>query len=115
MSSDSNPAFQRLFFKSLQVCLGELFQARLGELSSGQEAVLGAWFPRQGDLLTTSLLDRLHRPSRGVLSQHVRVLGFVLCFYVCVSHYLGEEAELQKRHSETSLFARVEELLREKN
>ncbi|KAG7281741.1 hypothetical protein CRUP_028055 [Coryphaenoides rupestris] len=89
MSSDSNPTFQRLFFKSLQVCLGELFQARLGELSFGQEA-LGTWFP------STSLLDRLHRPSRGVLSQH-------------------EETALEKRNSETSLFTRVEELLREKS
>ncbi|CAL8351040.1 unnamed protein product [Lota lota] len=46
MNSDSSPAFQRLFFKSLQVCLGELFQARL---SSEQDAVLGAWFPCQSD------------------------------------------------------------------
>ncbi|CAL8361243.1 unnamed protein product [Merluccius merluccius] len=58
--------------------------------------------------------------------------GFSLLLLHCLSHvsigdmssdsnpafqrlFFKEEAELQKRHSETSLFARVEELLREKN
>ncbi|KAJ3590432.1 hypothetical protein NHX12_008383 [Muraenolepis orangiensis] len=94
MSSDSSPAFQRHFFKSLQVCLGELFEARLGKLSLGQDAVLGAPFPQQGDSPTTPLLDTLHRPGGGVLSQR---------------------EELEKRHSEASLFTRVEELLQEKS
>ncbi|XP_078140393.1 uncharacterized protein LOC144539411 [Centroberyx gerrardi] len=120
MSCDSSPAFQRLLFKVqtntlcvceslkvLQACLGELFQARLGVLPSGQEPKLSAWFPGQGgppwDLHGTpagshaaSLLDRLHRPSRGLLS-HDEVEG------------------LQKKHREMSLFSRVEGLLKERS
>ncbi|KAM4627455.1 uncharacterized protein ACJ7VT_002401 isoform 1-T1 [Polymixia lowei] len=106
MSSDSSPAFQRLFFKTLQGCLGELFQARLGVLSSGQEVTLGACFPGQGDppwdvhgtladWHATSLLDRLQTPSR-VISQ-------------------DEVGVLQKKHSDTSLFSRVEGLLRDRS
>ncbi|XP_030237257.1 uncharacterized protein LOC115561364 isoform X2 [Gadus morhua] len=96
MSSDSSPAFQRLFFKSLQVCLGELFQARLGKLSSGQDAVSGAWSPCQGDFPTTFLIDSHQTPSRGVPSQH-------------------EETAPQKNRCEESLFNRIQELLREKH
>ncbi|KAJ4935626.1 hypothetical protein JOQ06_017157 [Pogonophryne albipinna] len=47
MSSDSSPAFQRLFFKILQACLGELFQAILGLPSTGQEANLSLFIQDQ--------------------------------------------------------------------
>ncbi|KAF7667131.1 hypothetical protein LDENG_00077930, partial [Lucifuga dentata] len=107
MSYDSNPAFQRLFFKVLQACLGELFQARLGVTPSEQENNLCVWFPGQGsparDLTGTvagshaaSLLDRLHRPSRGLLSE-------------------DEVEKIQKKHRVTSLLSQVEGLLREKS
>lgn len=107
MSSDSSPAFQRLFFKVLQACLGELFQARLSMPSSGQEANLCEWFqyqgPPSGDLKETlsdaraaSLLYRIHKPSRGLLSE-------------------DEVEELQRKHQETSLFSHLEELLIEKS
>ncbi|XP_048122972.1 uncharacterized protein si:dkey-103g5.4 [Alosa alosa] len=38
MHSDNSPAFQRTFFKTLQVCLEQLFHARLGLPSSGVSA-----------------------------------------------------------------------------
>ncbi|TMS07022.1 hypothetical protein E3U43_011115 [Larimichthys crocea] len=80
MSSDSSPAFQRLFFKILQACLGELFHARLGISAAGQEANLSVLFQDQeassGDLKgppldshAASLLYRLHKPNRGLLSE----------------------------------------------
>ncbi|KAA8594298.1 hypothetical protein FQN60_005132, partial [Etheostoma spectabile] len=80
MSSDSSPAFQRLFFKILQACLGELFQARLGMPSPGQEANLCVAFQDQespsgvlkrtlSDSHAASLLYRFHKPSRGLLSE----------------------------------------------
>ncbi|XP_042270426.1 uncharacterized protein si:dkey-103g5.4 [Thunnus maccoyii] len=103
MSSDSSPAFQRLFFKVLQAGLGELFQARLGVCHSTQEANLCVWFQDQeaplGNLSgshAASLLDRLQKPSRGLLSQ-------------------DEVEELQRMHRETSLFSHLEGLLREKS
>ncbi|XP_044059103.1 uncharacterized protein si:dkey-103g5.4 isoform X2 [Siniperca chuatsi] len=107
MSSDSSPAFQRLFFKTLQACLGELFKTRLGITPSGQEANLCEWFQDReatsGDLKgtlsdshTASLLHRLHKPSRGLLSE-------------------DEVEELQRKHRETSLFSHLEGLLREKS
>ncbi|KAK9520852.1 hypothetical protein VZT92_020711 [Zoarces viviparus] len=40
MSSDSSPAFQRLFFKILQECLGELFQAKLGFTHQAEDCCL---------------------------------------------------------------------------
>lgn len=71
--------------QSLQACLGELFQARLGALSPGQEVKLGELSSGQGgpfwDLhgtpagsRTASLLERLHRPCRGLLSPDVRTV-----------------------------------------
>ncbi|XP_035765652.1 uncharacterized protein si:dkey-103g5.4 [Neolamprologus brichardi] len=107
MSSDSSSAFQRLFFKVLQECLGELFQARLGASSSEQDASLCVWYQNQ-DASTrnmnetwcgshaASLLQRLHKPSRGLLSE-------------------DEIEKLQRKHRETSLFSHLEELLREKS
>ncbi|GLD57322.1 uncharacterized protein AKAME5_000956100 [Lates japonicus] len=107
MTSDSSPAFQRLFFKVLQACLGELFQARLGTPHSGQEANLCVWFQDQGapsresqgtlsDSHAASLLQRLHKPSRGLLSE-------------------DEVEELKRKHRETSLLSHLEELLKEKS
>ncbi|XP_034723644.1 uncharacterized protein si:dkey-103g5.4 [Etheostoma cragini] len=107
MSSDSSPAFQRLFFKTLQACLGELFQARLGMPSSGQEANLCVEFQDQespsGVLKRTlsdshgdSLLYMFHKPSRGLLSE-------------------DEVEEIQRKHRDTSLLCHLEGLLREKS
>ncbi|XP_039478312.1 uncharacterized protein si:dkey-103g5.4 [Oreochromis aureus] len=107
MSSDSSSAFQRLFFKVLQECLGELFQARLGASSSEQDASLCVWYQNQDASTKTmsetwcgshaaSLLQRLHKPSRGLLSE-------------------DEVEKLQRKHRETSLFSHLEELLREKS
>ncbi|XP_037632372.1 uncharacterized protein si:dkey-103g5.4 [Sebastes umbrosus] len=108
MSSDSSPAFQRLFFKILQECLGELFQARLCVPSSGQEANLCVLFQDQeapssgvlkgtlSDSHASFLLHRFHKPSRGLLSE-------------------DEVEDLQKKHRETSLLSHLEGLLREKS
>ncbi|XP_033488068.2 uncharacterized protein LOC117260235 [Epinephelus lanceolatus] len=107
MSSDSGPAFQRLFFKILQACLGELFQARLGMPSSGQEANVCVWLKDQeapsgvlkgtlSDPHAASLLYRLHKPSRGLLSE-------------------DDVEELQRKHRETSLLSHLEGLLKEKS
>ncbi|TDH14924.1 hypothetical protein EPR50_G00025880 [Perca flavescens] len=107
MSSDSSPAFQRLFFKILQACLGELFQARLGMPSPGQEANLCVLFQDRespsgvlkrtlSDSHAASLLYRFHKPSRGLLSE-------------------DEVEELQRKHRETSLLSNLEGLLREKS
>ncbi|XP_008294523.1 uncharacterized protein LOC103368058 [Stegastes partitus] len=107
MSSDSSPAFQRLFFQTLQESLGELFQARLGISYSGQEANVSVWFQDQeapqGDLKESwsdshaaSLLHRLHKPSRGLLSE-------------------DEVEKLKKKYRETSVFSHLEGLLREKS
>ncbi|XP_060928461.1 uncharacterized protein si:dkey-103g5.4 [Limanda limanda] len=102
MSSDSSPAFQRLFFKVLQACLGELFNARLwGMCPSGQEANLGARFQDQqapsgnshgtlSNFHAASLLHRLHKPNPGQLSE-------------------------DRRHRETSLLSHLEGLLRERS
>ncbi|XP_062417148.1 uncharacterized protein si:dkey-103g5.4 [Pungitius pungitius] len=91
MSSDSSPVFQRLFFKVLQGCLGELYQARL--TSSGQEH---SWSVLQdqetpsevlkrslSDSHAASLLCRSQTPSRGLLSE-------------------DEVGELQRKHRDQS-------------
>ena len=63
--------------------MGELFQARLAALSPGQEAKLGVLLPghsgpsldsdgTQSASLDTSLLDRLLRPNKALLSHEVR-------------------------------------------
>ncbi|XP_026169238.1 uncharacterized protein LOC113134209 [Mastacembelus armatus] len=108
MNSDSSPAFQRLFFKVLQACLGELFQTRLSMPTSGQEASLCPWLQDQqvpsgalkgtqmSDVCAASLLCRIHKPSRGLMSE-------------------DEVEELQRRHRERSLLSHLEELLRERS
>ncbi|XP_041729713.2 uncharacterized protein si:dkey-103g5.4 [Coregonus clupeaformis] len=100
MSVDSSPIFQRTFFKLLQACLGELFQARLGSSSMGREDAAPQssmpWDSHPSSSHPTSLLERLQRPSRGLLSQ--------------------EEVEgLLQKHREASVFLHVERLLREKS
>ncbi|XP_046891896.1 uncharacterized protein si:dkey-103g5.4 [Hypomesus transpacificus] len=89
LSNDSSPAFQRVFFKALQACMGELFQARLGGLSPAEEA--SSW-----DSLSYSspLLERLQRPSRSLLSQ-------------------DDMGKLQQKHREVSQLRRAEDLLKE--
>ncbi|XP_071353450.1 uncharacterized protein [Trachinotus anak] len=98
MSTDASPAFQRLFFNVLQACLGELFQSRLGIPPSGQEANLssGDLHGTLSDSLAASLLYRLHKPSRGLLSEDA-------------------VEELQRKHKEAALFSHLEGLLRERS
>ncbi|XP_068440228.1 uncharacterized protein si:dkey-103g5.4 isoform X2 [Clinocottus analis] len=108
MSSDSSPSFQRLFFKILQECLGELFQARLGVASSSgpedqlcvslqdKEAPSGILKRTLSDAHAASLLYRFHKASRGLLSE-------------------DDVEELQRKHRETSLLSHLEVLLREKS
>ncbi|KAM6933261.1 uncharacterized protein FYW49_001628 [Xenentodon cancila] len=107
MSSDSSPAFQRLFFKTLQECLGELFQARLSLPPSSPEANLCGWFQEQRALSADStetfsdshvafLLHRLHKPSRGLLSE-------------------DEVEKLKTKHTDTSLISHLGEFLRERS
>ncbi|XP_064840268.1 uncharacterized protein si:dkey-103g5.4 [Oncorhynchus masou masou] len=95
MSVDSSPTFQRAFFKLLQACLGELFEARLESSSMGMECAA----PQSSmpwDSHPTSLLEGLQRPSRGLLSQ--------------------EEVEgLLQKHREDLVFLHVERLLRKKS
>ncbi|XP_036006035.1 uncharacterized protein si:dkey-103g5.4 [Fundulus heteroclitus] len=102
MSSDFNPAFQRLFFKNLQDCLQDFFQVRLS-IPSGQESSLWVGFQEQGDLKevlsdphAVSLLHRLHKPSRGLLSE-------------------DEVEKMQMKHREESLLSHLEGLLRERS
>ncbi|XP_028321414.1 uncharacterized protein LOC114474973 [Gouania willdenowi] len=108
LSSDSTPAFQRLFFKLLQECLGEVFQARLCKPLSEQEANLCVWgqeqeAPAEGlreiyferDFQASSLLNRINKPGRAWLSD--------------------DDAErVHQKHKELSLFTNLEELLSEK-
>lgn len=106
MTSDSSPAFQRLFFKILQECLGELFQARLGVPSAGRGDNLCALFQdreapsgvlkRNPDAHVDSLLHTLQKPSRGLLSE-------------------DEVERLQRKYGETSLLSHLEVLLRKKS
>nr|XP_046246188.1 uncharacterized protein LOC124059852 [Scatophagus argus] len=107
MSSDANPAFQRLFFKTLQESMAELFQARLGVPISGQEANLCVLFQDReassGDLKdflpdshAASLLYKLHKPIKGLLSE-------------------DDVEELKIRHRKTALFSHLEGILREKS
>ncbi|XP_041654027.1 uncharacterized protein si:dkey-103g5.4 [Cheilinus undulatus] len=98
MSSDSSPHFQRLFYKTLQACLAELFQARLGVQLSGQEDHLASSDLKGplSDSHAASLLYRLHKPSRGALSE-------------------DKVEELQQKYRETSLFSHLEKHLKDQN
>ncbi|KAI2656226.1 Teneurin-4 [Labeo rohita] len=89
MSTDSTPAFQRAFFKVLQVGLSELFHARLGQTVSPDDE-------RTKDLqsLDGLLLERLQKPSPGIFSED-EVLGRL------------------RKYREASVFRQVESLLKE--
>ncbi|XP_016525650.1 uncharacterized protein si:dkey-103g5.4 isoform X2 [Poecilia formosa] len=102
MSADFSPAFQRLFFKTLQDCLQELFQARLS-IRSGLDPSLCVGFQEQGDLKealsdphAVSLLHRLHKPSRGLLSE-------------------DEVEKMLVKHREASLLSHLGGFLRERS
>ncbi|XP_054884666.1 uncharacterized protein LOC129359222 [Poeciliopsis prolifica] len=102
MSADFSPAFQRIFFKTLQDCLQELFQARLG-IRAGPEPSLCVGFQEQGDLKealsdphAVSLLHRLHKPSRGLLSE-------------------DEVEKMLVKHREASLLSHLGGFLRERS
>ncbi|XP_038154475.1 uncharacterized protein si:dkey-103g5.4 [Cyprinodon tularosa] len=102
MSSDLSPAFQRLFYKTLQDCLQELFLARLN-ICSGQESRLCIGFQEQCDLkealsdpLAVSVLQRFHQTSRGLLSE-------------------DEVEKMQMKHRESSLSLHLDECLRDKS
>lgn len=92
MTSDSSPAFQRIFFKALQACLGELFQARLcaRPLGLDKEALSGDINEESN---APTLLHRLHSPSRGLLSQ-------------------DEVTVLHGKHHETAVLTHLEEQLK---
>ncbi|KAF7198972.1 putative LOC107380336-like protein [Nothobranchius furzeri] len=100
MSPDSSPAFQRLFFKSLQECLGQLFLAKMDTSPSGLSS-LSEPFQEQEDVTEVlsdphgvALLHRIHKPSRRLLSEDVE--------------------KMQSKHRETSLFTHVEGLLEDR-
>ncbi|KAM8904381.1 uncharacterized protein AB9W97_008057 [Spinachia spinachia] len=107
MSCDSSPVFQRLFFKVLQGCLGELFQARLGGTSSGQEH---SWSVPQDQETPSGVLKRSLSDPRA---------ASLLCGSQTPSTraMLSEDevGELQRKHRETWLLTHLEALLREKS
>ncbi|XP_058270321.1 uncharacterized protein si:dkey-103g5.4 isoform X4 [Hemibagrus wyckioides] len=92
LSVDTTADFQRAFFKVLQVCLSELFHARL-ELDAAEGK------KQSSDSAFNSLVfDRVqkHHPET-------------------VSENLNEVARLLEKHKESSVFRKVESLLRDKN
>ncbi|XP_026082104.1 uncharacterized protein LOC113058425 isoform X2 [Carassius auratus] len=91
MRTDTIPAFQRAFFKVLQVGLSELFHARLGQTDSPDDE-------RTKDLASDAaldglLLERVQKPSPGVFSEHV--------------------LERLRKYREASVLRQVESLLKE--
>ncbi|KAL7831745.1 hypothetical protein AOLI_G00292930 [Acnodon oligacanthus] len=95
LSIDSTPAFQRAFFKVLQVCLSELFHARLGPDLSEERVQSGVG---TNSALNSLLLERVQKPgqSQGILSE-------------------DDVARMLQKHRESSVFRQVESLLRDKN
>ncbi|KAK7156390.1 hypothetical protein R3I94_006451 [Phoxinus phoxinus] len=92
MRTDSDPAFQRAFFKVLQVGLSELFHARLGQTDSPDDK-------RTKDLASDAaldglLLERVQKPSPGIFIED-EVLGHL------------------HKYREASVFRQVESLLKE--
>lgn len=67
-----------MYFKIVQECLVELFEARLGVHPSAGKANLYMLFQDQEApsedpaYHVASLLSRIHKPSRGLLSENVR-------------------------------------------
>ncbi|KAJ0063930.1 hypothetical protein NL108_014448 [Boleophthalmus pectinirostris] len=92
MTSDSSPAFQRLFFKVLQAALGELFQAHLS--AHPLRLHKGAHSGDFNGILWESHADSLqHNPCRSLISQ-------------------DEVTRLQRKHYDTSVFTQLEEQLK---
>ncbi|XP_057207593.1 uncharacterized protein si:dkey-103g5.4 [Triplophysa rosa] len=93
MRTDSTPAFQRAFYKVLQVVLNELFNARLGRVPSAKDG-------RTGDSMSSDtaldalLLERVQKPFPGIFSE-------------------DEVLERLQKYREASVFRQVESLLRE--
>nr|XP_017206661.1 uncharacterized protein si:dkey-103g5.4 isoform X1 [Danio rerio] len=92
MKTDCTPAFQRAFFKVLQVGLSELFHSRLGQADSPEHN-------RMKDLASDGaldglLLERVQKPSPGIFSED-EVLGRL------------------SKYREASVYRRVESLLKE--
>ncbi|KAL1260729.1 hypothetical protein QQF64_008556 [Cirrhinus molitorella] len=89
MRTDSTPAFQRAFFKVLQVGLSELFHARLGQTDSPDDE-------KTKDLqsLDGLLLEKVQKPSPGIFTED-EVLGRL------------------RKYREASVFRQVESLLKE--
>ncbi|KAI4904544.1 hypothetical protein NFI96_029605 [Prochilodus magdalenae] len=92
LSIDSAPGFQRAFFKVLQVCLSELFRARLAPDSTEGKAESGVG---TNTAFNGLLLERVQKPSQGILSEDV-------------------VAKMLQKHRESSMFRQVESLLRDK-
>ncbi|XP_067306926.1 uncharacterized protein si:dkey-103g5.4 isoform X3 [Pseudorasbora parva] len=92
MRTDSAPAFQRAFFKVLQVGLSELFHARLGQTDSPNDERMKDLTPDTA--LNGLLLERVLKPSPGIFSEE-EVLGHL------------------HKYREASVFRQVESLLKE--
>ncbi|KAF7699916.1 hypothetical protein HF521_002874 [Silurus meridionalis] len=90
LSVDTNVSFQRAFFKVLQVCLSELFHARL-EPDLDEEKKQGT-----DSALNSLLLKSVHQPDPGTVSEN-----------------LNEVARLLEKHRESSVLRNVESLLRD--
>ncbi|XP_066498957.1 uncharacterized protein si:dkey-103g5.4 [Hoplias malabaricus] len=93
LSIDSTPAFQRAFFKVLQVCLSELFHARLALDSAEGKTPSGVG---TNSALNGLLLERVQKPGQGTLSE-------------------DDVARMLQKHREASVFRQVESLLRDRN
>ncbi|XP_043114159.1 uncharacterized protein si:dkey-103g5.4 isoform X4 [Puntigrus tetrazona] len=89
MRTDSTPAFQRAFYKVLQVCLSELFHARLRQSDDERTKELASDAALDG-----LLLERVQKPSPGAFSED-EVLGRL------------------RKYRDASVFRQVESLLRE--
>ncbi|XP_056613166.1 uncharacterized protein si:dkey-103g5.4 isoform X2 [Triplophysa dalaica] len=91
MRTDSTPAFQRAFYKVLQVVLNELFNARLGRVHSAKDGRTGYSMSSESDTaLDALLLERVHKPGPE-----------------------DEVLERLQKYREASVFRQVESLLRE--
>ncbi|XP_067222023.1 uncharacterized protein si:dkey-103g5.4 isoform X5 [Chanodichthys erythropterus] len=92
MRADSAPAFQRAFFKALQVGLSELFHARLGQTDSPDDE--RTKYLASDAALDGLLLERVQKPSPGIFSED-EVLGHL------------------RKYREASVYREVESLLKE--
>ncbi|XP_047676183.1 uncharacterized protein si:dkey-103g5.4 isoform X3 [Tachysurus fulvidraco] len=92
LNVDTTADFQRAFFKVLQVCLSELFNARL-ELDAAEGTKQST-----DSALNSLVLNRVLARDPGTVSGN-----------------LNEVARLLEKHKESSVFRKVECLLRDKN